>query len=121
MRDEAAEAAAFTALVAALAAARPDRLSPLPAGILAALHLGIAGDSRSFARIFGIAHALVLRETVALGEDPALLHILRRDDRTQRQWLALTPVGQTLISGALISEAQTADAPSGQGDLGPRA
>ena len=115
MRDEAAEAAAFTALVAALAAARPDRLSPLPAGILAALHLGIAGDSRSFARIFGIAHALVLRETVALGEDPALLHILRRDDRTQRQWLALTRVGQELIA-----EAQTADAPSGQGDLGSR-
>lgn len=48
-------------------------LAPLSAAILAASRLGIAKDARSFARIFGVAQALVLRE-VALLADAGLLH-----------------------------------------------
>ncbi|MDH2328088.1 hypothetical protein QCN27_14550 [Cereibacter sp. SYSU M97828] len=43
-------------------------LSPLAAGILSALDLGIAKDARSFARIFGVAHALVIRESGILAD-----------------------------------------------------
>ena len=43
-------------------------LSPLGAAILAALHFGIATDSRTFSRKFDIAHALALREITALSD-----------------------------------------------------
>ncbi|MET3792269.1 hypothetical protein [Aquamicrobium terrae] len=59
-------------------------LSPLQAGLLAASHLGIAGDSRSFSRLLGIEHALVLRELAGLAEDGDLLRITGRDPRTMR-------------------------------------
>lgn len=86
---EEAQARAFVALTERLLAFAPEGVSPLGAGILAALHLGIAGDSRSFARLFGIEHALVLREAVALSEEPGLVVIERRDARTQRLWLGI--------------------------------
>ena len=77
-------------------------LSPIGAGILAALSLGIGKDSRSFARDFGIAHALVLREETELVER-GLISILRRDARTQRGFWALSPAGEAAIGRALSS------------------
>ena len=58
-------------------------LSTMGGGIIAAITLDIAHDSRSFARTFGIEHALVLREVQIL-EDMDRLQVTRRDERTQR-------------------------------------
>jgi hypothetical protein len=72
----------FLARVAAIRAAAAE-LSPLAAGILAALEMEIAADSRSFARQFGIAHALALRavsELTMLG----FIEIRARDPHSQR-------------------------------------
>ena len=97
--DEDARIAAFVALTEGLSA--KGDLSPLGAGLLAALHLGIANDSRSFARLFGIEHALVLREAVALSEDPGLVVVERQDARTQRLWLSIGESARYLITERL--------------------
>lgn len=75
-------------------------LSPLGAAILAALHFGIATDSRTFSRKFGIAHALALREIAALSEDLGLLTVVGRNPRTQRTELALSEQALHLLSRA---------------------
>lgn len=71
-------------------------LSPLAAGILVASHCGAAQDSRTFARVFGVAHALVLREIEMLDTDRHLLtvtaenHLMRRSyalTERGREWL----------------------------------
>lgn len=77
-----------------------EGLPPLGAGLLAAVALGISGDSRSFARSFETAHALVLREAAELSETLDLLSVLRRDERTQRLFLALTPAGEAALRKA---------------------
>jgi len=59
------------------------RLSTLGGGILAGITLNIAHDSRSFSRLLGIEHALVLREVQHLSE-LGLIAIEARDGRTQR-------------------------------------
>jgi len=82
MADEADPAARYMAEVERICDAEPA-LAPLAGGVLAALKLGIAADSRSFARIFGIEHALVLREVQHLAEVEQLT-ITKRDERTQR-------------------------------------
>lgn len=74
-----------------------DRISRLGAGIIAALQLGIANDSRSFARLLGVAHALVLREVSILGQDEKFIIIERRDTRTQRVHYSLSPSGRKLL------------------------
>ncbi len=89
-------AAEYMALVEALMAAS-DRLSPFGAGILAALQLDIASDSRTFARLLGVAHALVLREVNIIGADGGSIRILKRDPRTQRTRYELSPAGKRLI------------------------
>ncbi|MBO9195388.1 hypothetical protein J5277_14870 [Rhizobium sp. 16-449-1b] len=69
---------------------RKDRdLSPLQAGILAAADLDIATDSRTFSRMLGIAHALVLRELNALEERAVGLRVTKRDARTMRTFFVL--------------------------------
>jgi hypothetical protein len=73
-------------------------ISPLGAAILAALHFGIANDSRTFSRKFDIAHALALREITALSGDLALLTVVGRNPRTQRTELALSEQGRHLLS-----------------------
>lgn len=75
-------------------------LSPLGAAILAALHFGIATDSRTFSRKFDIAHALALREITALSEDLGLLTVVGRNPRTQRTELALSEQALLLLSRA---------------------
>ncbi len=73
-------------------------LSPLQAGLLAASHLGIAGDSRSFSRLFGIEHALVLRELTGVAEDGGLLRITGRDAHTMRTHYAPGTEGARLLA-----------------------
>ncbi len=63
-------------------------LSHLAAGILAGAVLNVAQDSRSFARLLGVEHALVLRE-VELLSTSGHLAVTRRDGRTQRTFYAL--------------------------------
>jgi len=87
----------FLALVEAIRS-QDAKLSPLVAGIIAAISQGIADDSRTFARLFGIAHALVLREINLLCGPDAPIEILRRDARTQRTHLKLTVKGDRLMA-----------------------
>lgn len=90
------EEAEYMALVDALEAAS-GKISRLGAGILAATALDIASDSRSFSRIFGVAHALVLRELVALGAEAGYMRIRQRDERTQRTRYELNAAGIRLV------------------------
>ncbi|NKK76753.1 hypothetical protein [Rhizobium leguminosarum] len=90
MSEEAFEADRFLALVAA-AQGRDNRLTPIQAGLLVAAELGIARDSRAFARLLGIAHSLVLRELNGLAEREGLLRIVKRDLRTMRVHYMLPP------------------------------
>ncbi|AUW46255.1 hypothetical protein [Rhizobium leguminosarum] len=94
MSQEASEADRFLALVAA-AQGRDNRLTPLQAGLLVAADLGIARDSRAFARMLGIAHSLVLRELNALAEREGMLQIVKRDLRTMRVHYTLPPRDET--------------------------
>jgi hypothetical protein len=74
--------AAFAAALARIAAVHAG-LDPLEAGLLAALDLGLPGDSRGFARAFGLEHALVLRALAGL-EEAGRVTVTARDPRTQR-------------------------------------
>ena len=89
-------AADYMALVERLVAAS-ENLSPFSAGIIAALALDVAADSRTFARVLGIEHALVLREVNLLGADGGYLHITQRDPRTQRTRYELSRAGLQLV------------------------
>jgi len=90
------DATDYMALVDALEA-QSGRISRLGAGILAAAALEIASDSRSFARILGVAHALVLREIADLSADGDYISIVKRDERTQRTKYELNAAGVRLI------------------------
>lgn len=88
----------FLAKVAALSAVSGP-LTQLGAAVLLAVDLDIAKDSRSFARIFGLEHALVLRAVTELsGESASLLRISDRNERTQRTAYSLTEAAEALIS-----------------------
>lgn len=87
----------FLGAVASLCEAEAH-LTQLGAGVLVALHHGIAGDSRSFARIFGVEHALVLREITALASEVAVITVVERNTKTNRTRYALAPRGEDLIS-----------------------
>ena len=72
-------------------------LSPLAAGIVVAVELGIA-DSRGFARALGIEHALVLREIALLsGSDDGLITVTGRHPKTLRTSLALSARGARVL------------------------
>lgn len=64
--------------------------------IIAAVHLGIASDSRSLSNRLGIAHALVLREIATLSGP--FITIEKRDTRTQRTFISLTSQGAELAA-----------------------
>jgi hypothetical protein len=91
----------FMRIVATICASDPS-LTPVGAALLAAHHLGIAKDSRTFSRKLGIAHALVLREISGISGDGGFLTIIGRNERTHRVELALTDKGERLA--ALIYE-----------------
>ncbi|MBY5332722.1 hypothetical protein HFO99_01900 [Rhizobium leguminosarum] len=90
MNEEASDADRFLALVAA-AQGGDIGLTSIQVGLLVAAELGIAGDSRAFARKLGIAHSLVLRELNGLAEREGLLRIVKRDPRTMRVHYMLPP------------------------------
>jgi len=91
-----ADPAAFLERVELLRAGAGRDLTPLAAAILLASHEGAAADSRSFARIFGVAHALVLREcTAMLGA--GLLREVNRDERNQRLAYAIGAEGVPMV------------------------
>jgi hypothetical protein len=87
----------FLACVARLQVEAPH-LTAIQTGLLAAVHLGIARDSRTFARKLGLAHALVLRELNALAEHGTLLHIENRDARTMRTAFTLGAQAEHLLA-----------------------
>ncbi|MBB4234483.1 hypothetical protein [Rhizobium esperanzae] len=90
MKEETSDVDRFLALVAA-AQAGDGRLTTIQAGLLVAAKLGIAHDSRSFARRLGIAHSLVLRELNALAERGGMIEIVKRDPKTMRVHYTLPP------------------------------
>ncbi len=96
MSEPPADADSFLATTDTIAALRPE-LSLLEAGILAGLHLGLADDSRSFARVFGVEHALVLRAVETLAGE-ALVSVTARDARTQRTRYAASEVGRSVLA-----------------------
>jgi hypothetical protein len=71
-------------------------LSPLAAGIVVAVELGIA-DSRGFARALGIEHALVLREIALLSGSDGLITVTGRHPKTLRTSLALSARGAQVL------------------------
>lgn len=68
-------------------------LSELGPYLLAAVAEGVAQDTRSCARLFGVAHALVIREANSLSDELGLLETEDRGDRSQRVFLTLTEAG----------------------------
>jgi hypothetical protein len=71
-------------------------ISTLAAGIVVAIDMGIA-DSRSFARLLGVEHALVLREIAHLSGADGLIRVTDRQEKTLRTSLALSERGAQLL------------------------
>ncbi len=69
--------------------AKDPRLTALQAALIVGAEEGIARDSRTFARLLGVAHALVLRELNALVEMGGPLRIEKREVRTLRTFYAV--------------------------------
>lgn len=78
----------FLSLVAKMQA-KDARLTSLQAALVVAAELGVARDSRTFARTLGVAHALVLRELDALSATGGPLCIVKKEARTLRTHYAL--------------------------------
>lgn len=73
-------------------------LSALGPYVLAAAALGIADDSRTLARRFDLAHALVIRELNALAHEAGLVEITGQGAGSQRMGFALTDRARALIA-----------------------
>ncbi|MNI17398.1 hypothetical protein D3C73_707670 [compost metagenome] len=85
MNEDRDQTERFLSLVAECQAKDP-RLTSLQAALIVAAEAGIALDSRSFARLFGVAHALVLRDLNALIEMDGPLRVVKREARTLRSF-----------------------------------
>jgi hypothetical protein len=94
--SEAPDSDAFMSRVDALLQSDELQISPLAAGIVVAIDMGIA-DSRSFSRLLGVEHALVLREVAELSGPEGLIVITARQPKTLRTSLALTDRGAGLL------------------------
>lgn len=81
-----------------LLATRSDLVDPMGAAVIAAAHLDLCHDSRTFARIFGVAHALVIRAVTTLSDEAGLLEVEHRSERSQRIRYRLTSRGQALAA-----------------------
>ena len=95
-REPPADADTFLAVTDTIA--ELSDLERLEAGLLAGLHLGLASDTRSFARIFGVEHALVLRALETLVGTDGLLTVVTRDARTQRTRYAASEAGEIVLA-----------------------
>ncbi len=87
MSGEGTDAEQFLTLVTQAQAKDPE-LTSLQAGLVVAAELGIADDTRTFARLLEVAHALVLRELNLLAER-GRLRIVSQDTRTMRAYYAV--------------------------------
>jgi hypothetical protein len=87
----------FISRVDAVLEGEAPRISPLGAGIIVAIDMGIA-DSRSFSRLLGVEHALVLREIADLSAPDGLITVTGRHPKTLRSWLALTDRGRAVLT-----------------------
>jgi len=94
--SEAPDSELFMSRVEALVGDEALELSPVGAGIVVAIDMGIA-DSRSFSRLLGVEHALVLREITNLTGHDGLVTVLERNPRTLRTSLALSQRGALLL------------------------
>lgn len=94
--SEAPDSELFMSRVEALLKEEGPQISPLAAGILVAVDMGIA-DSRSFARLLGVEYALVLREVAILSGPDGLLVVTARQPRTLRTSFALSARGAQLL------------------------
>jgi len=90
----------FMSRVDALLEGNAAPISPLGAGILVAIDMGIA-DSRSFSRLLGVEHALVLREIADLSGPDGLITITGRHAKSLRTSLALSDRGTLLLREAM--------------------
>jgi hypothetical protein len=86
----------FMSRVGALLKKESLQISPLAAGIVVAVDMGIA-DSRSFSRRLGIEHALILREIACLCGPDGLITVTGRHARSLRTSLALSSRGELLL------------------------
>lgn len=91
----------FIALVETIEA-KDLPLTRLGAGIVAALLLDGAHDSRTFSRLFEIEHALVLRELAYLAAIDGFLTVTHRDERSQRSFYILSDKGEKLKAQLII-------------------
>lgn len=94
--SEAPDSHEFLSRVDALLKEEALRISPLAAGIVVAVDMGIA-DSRSFARRLGVEHALVLREIAHLSGPDGLVRVTGRHAGSLRTSLALSTRGESLL------------------------
>jgi hypothetical protein len=72
-------------------------LSDIGPMILAASYLGIASDTRSFARKFEQAHALVIRELSSLAQELNVLETKETPKTSSRIMYRLNSAGQALF------------------------
>ena len=86
----------FMSRVEALLTGREQQITPLTAGMVVAIDLGIA-DSRSFSRLLGVEHALVLREIADQSGPDGLIVVTARNEKTLRTSLALSARGSLLV------------------------
>jgi hypothetical protein len=98
--SEAPDSDVFMSRVDALLQAEALQISPLAAGIIVAIDMGIT-DSRSFSRALGVEHALVLREIAHLSDTDGLVTVTGRQPKTLRTSLALTERGTLLLNNGM--------------------
>jgi hypothetical protein len=96
MMSTATDSDVFMSRVDALLNGEARQISPLAAGIMVAIDMGIA-DSRSFSRQLGVEHALVLREISQLSGPEGLIMVTGRHFKSLRTSLALSPRGRRLL------------------------
>jgi hypothetical protein len=98
--SDAPDSQLFMSRVDALLEAEVTPVSALGAGLIVAIDMGIA-DSRSFSRLLGIEHALVLREIADLSGPDGLITVTGRHAKSLRTLLALSDRGALLLQRTL--------------------
>jgi hypothetical protein len=98
--SEAPDSDVFMSRVDALLQSEAIQISPLAAGIIVAIDMGIT-DSRSFSRALGVEHALVLREIANLSDTAGLITVTGRQPKTLRTSLALTERATLLLNDGM--------------------
>ena len=87
-------------LIRALLAQNPATLDAVGAGVIAARHLGLVRDTKTFARELGVAHALVIRAVTTLSSELGLIVVERHNERSQQVHYSLTESGRAMVDRA---------------------